>query len=284
MRDPNVSNSENSKSSETKMPRGSKPGERRGGRQRGTPNKKTALRNAAIAAAASNPDISPLEFLLGVMRDPNVSPDLRIKVAQAAAPFVHAKPGNARPGDGAASVTFIEGVGHFAIEPALAKGVRDDQHRLDELGRKRYSPGGPLSAAEIKEEIELRARIADRASAISCPVGYGPKQDLNDRNRLHTLHCKRLRPSSCGGGVLSEAEDTEEAQLEARVAAFEHSPEGRARSRIFELQQRRFAAFSVAERDELKDSMTRYPEPPLDPDQKARIEFWRSAVERSRRS
>jgi hypothetical protein len=40
------------------------------------------LRNAAIAAAVSNPDISPLEFLLGVMRDPNVSADLRIKAAQ----------------------------------------------------------------------------------------------------------------------------------------------------------------------------------------------------------
>jgi putative SOS response-associated peptidase YedK len=45
------------------MPRGSKPGERRGGRQRGTPNKKTALINAAFAATASNPDMSPLDFL-----------------------------------------------------------------------------------------------------------------------------------------------------------------------------------------------------------------------------
>jgi hypothetical protein len=75
------------------MPRGSNPGERRGGRQRGTLNKKTVLRNAALAAAASDPDISPLDFLLGVMRDPCVSADLRIKVALAAAPFVHAKPG-----------------------------------------------------------------------------------------------------------------------------------------------------------------------------------------------
>jgi hypothetical protein len=65
------------------MPRGSKPGERRGGRQRGTPNKKTALTNAALAAAAANPEISPLEFLLRTMRDPNVSSEIRIKVAQA---------------------------------------------------------------------------------------------------------------------------------------------------------------------------------------------------------
>jgi len=77
------------------MPRGSNPGERRGGRQRGTLNKKSVLRNAALAAAAADPDISPLDFLLGVMRNPYVPADLRIKVALAAAPFVHAKLGNA---------------------------------------------------------------------------------------------------------------------------------------------------------------------------------------------
>ena len=46
------------------MPRGSKPGERRGGRQRGTPNKSTLLKNAAIKAAATDPNLSPLDFLL----------------------------------------------------------------------------------------------------------------------------------------------------------------------------------------------------------------------------
>jgi hypothetical protein len=76
------------------MPRGSKPGERRGGRQRGTPNKKTALRSATLAAAAANPDMAPLDFLLGIMRDPNVSSDLRIRVAQAAAPLHSREAGN----------------------------------------------------------------------------------------------------------------------------------------------------------------------------------------------
>jgi hypothetical protein len=51
------------------MPRGSKPGERRGGRQKGTPNKKTALRNAALSAAAADPNLSPLDYLLSVMGD-----------------------------------------------------------------------------------------------------------------------------------------------------------------------------------------------------------------------
>ena len=74
------------------MPRGSKPGERRGGRQRGTPNKKTVLKDAVFCAAAARPDGSPLGFMLGLMRDPNVPTDLRLDMAAAAARFVHAKP------------------------------------------------------------------------------------------------------------------------------------------------------------------------------------------------
>ena len=74
------------------MPRGSKPGERRGGRARGTRNKKTVLKDAVFCAAAANPDASPLDFMLGLMRDPNVPLDLRLDMAAAAAPFVHARP------------------------------------------------------------------------------------------------------------------------------------------------------------------------------------------------
>ena len=74
------------------MPRGSKPGERRGGRQRGTPNKTTALKNAVLCAAAAKPNASPLDFMLGLMRDPKVPTDVRVEMAMAAAPFFHAKP------------------------------------------------------------------------------------------------------------------------------------------------------------------------------------------------
>ena len=73
------------------MPRGSKPGERRGGRQLGTPNKKTALRNAAIAAAAANPNLSPLDFLLNLMSDENTPAGLQLQIAQTAAPYFHDK-------------------------------------------------------------------------------------------------------------------------------------------------------------------------------------------------
>jgi hypothetical protein len=73
------------------MPRGSRPGERRGGRQRGTLNKKTILRNAAIGAAAAGSNLSPLDLLLGLMREPNLPLELRISVAHEALPYVHSK-------------------------------------------------------------------------------------------------------------------------------------------------------------------------------------------------
>jgi hypothetical protein len=91
------------------MPRGSKPGERRGGREPGTPNKKTALVNAAFDAATSNPDLSPLDFLLEVMRDSSLLPDWRIKAALAALPYVHTKPERAPATDPAPSARQIEG-------------------------------------------------------------------------------------------------------------------------------------------------------------------------------
>ncbi len=49
--------------------RGSAPGERRGGRQKGTPNKVTVKRAGEISASGK----TPLEFMLSVLRDENAS-------------------------------------------------------------------------------------------------------------------------------------------------------------------------------------------------------------------
>ena len=79
------------------MPRGSKPGERRGGRHRGTPNKSTLLKNAAIKAAATDPNLSPLDFLLNLMRQRDLPLEFRVTVAQQALPFAHSKAKPDRP-------------------------------------------------------------------------------------------------------------------------------------------------------------------------------------------
>ena len=344
------------------MPRGSKPGERRGGRKRGTPNRKTELRNAAMTAAAAIPELSPLDFLLCVMRDPNAPLELRIKMAQAAAPFVHPKPGrgnlgqSATNGDGGSDATAhtqngsqinsrnngmdspnpaategptnlnlspldflfglmrdpnspierrlkvaqaaapfvhskpgtfdpaaiaptIDAEDKFAVDPAIARALRDDLQRLDELVRKKYASNGvPLTNADVKEQAEIRARVAEAATSIRCPAGYDTRQARNDRDRLHKLSCKRMSPPSCGGGVLNDEEDAEEAQLMARMEAFKLTPEGRARDRIFELLLRSTRLLDN-ERSELDSLQKLYPNP-VDPDHplKESIEAWKRGL------
>jgi hypothetical protein len=83
--------------------RGSKPGERRGGRQKGTRNHK----NAALVAAVEASGITPLDVMLLTMRaawaeaekidDPLASLQLKamaVDTAHKAAPYVHAKLAN----------------------------------------------------------------------------------------------------------------------------------------------------------------------------------------------
>lgn len=58
-----------------------------GGRKAGVPNKRTTEFKAALAAAG----ITPLEYMLKVMRDTKVDPKRRDAAAAAAAPYMHAK-------------------------------------------------------------------------------------------------------------------------------------------------------------------------------------------------
>ena len=95
------------------------------------------------------------------------------------------------------------------------------------------------------------------------PPGYGPRDAVNDSNRLHQLNCKRLSPPSCGGGELKGADDEEEAFLTARVAAFRHSQEGRDRRRKLALKLKGIGGYrSPEEQKELDHLKAVYPEGP----------------------
>jgi hypothetical protein len=238
------------------MARGSRPGERRGGRQRGTPNKVTVAKAAALKAASADPTTSPLEFLLGLMRDPNAPVDLRVKVARMAAPLLHAKPRAASLRDTADKADTIGETEGFTIDIEEAKALREFEHRLDVFKRKRYGPsenGGPLTAAEIAEEAELNATFSERAAAIVCPPDYGLGDATTDNNRLHRLNC--------GGGDLKGVDNEVEAILTARVAAFRHSKEGRDRDRIRTLEV--FRPYrDENEQVELDELRVKYPKSP----------------------
>ncbi len=64
------------------MPRGSKPGERRGGRQPATPNKRTVLTDRILAAASEHPSASRPELLAILVKDQALAADIRIAVAR----------------------------------------------------------------------------------------------------------------------------------------------------------------------------------------------------------
>jgi hypothetical protein len=96
--------------------------------------------------------------------------------------------------------------------------------------------GGPLTAADEQERAMLRARVDETVKALTCPPGYGVIEARKDRHRLEDFFYKRLTIRRRGGN-LTDAEDAEEAQLTARVAAFKQTPEGRGRARIFELER-----------------------------------------------
>ena len=67
---------------QTAMPRGSKPGERRGGRQRATPNKRTVLRERLLVIASANPTAAVHEFLLSLVNDPALPVDTRLAIGR----------------------------------------------------------------------------------------------------------------------------------------------------------------------------------------------------------
>jgi hypothetical protein len=63
------------------MLRGSKPGERRGGRKRGTPNRRTILRDRILSIGLDDPAASQHAFLLKLHKDRKLPADTRMAIA-----------------------------------------------------------------------------------------------------------------------------------------------------------------------------------------------------------
>ena len=64
------------------MPRGSKPGERRGGRQRATPNKRTVLTDRILAVASANPTASCDELVAILVKDQTLPAFFRVTITR----------------------------------------------------------------------------------------------------------------------------------------------------------------------------------------------------------
>jgi hypothetical protein len=60
-------------------------GKKTGGRRKGTPNKATVIRQRELAAGGE----LPIDYMLRVMRDPNIDEGRRDEMARAGAPYIH---------------------------------------------------------------------------------------------------------------------------------------------------------------------------------------------------
>lgn len=97
-----------------KVSKGGKGGAREGaGRKKGEPNKRTA----ALVAKVEATGITPLDYLLGIMRDDTAEPRDRQNAAVAAAPYVHAKLASVEvSGKGGAAIQ-VEQVRRVIVDP-----------------------------------------------------------------------------------------------------------------------------------------------------------------------
>lgn len=62
-------------------------GKKTGGRAKGVPNKATAAKAQEVAASG----LTPLDYMLSILRDPDKPEDARMWAAEKAAPYVHPK-------------------------------------------------------------------------------------------------------------------------------------------------------------------------------------------------
>jgi len=70
------------------------------GRPKGAKNKRTVELQQAVSAAG----LTPLEYMLNIMRDEDADPKRRDYMAQAASPYVHAKLASVEVGNKAGEV------------------------------------------------------------------------------------------------------------------------------------------------------------------------------------
>ena len=85
------------------MPRGSQPGERRGGRECGTPNRRSILTDQILTLAPANPDASTRRLLRILVADQGLPADTRRAVADHPVRMGAAKSGASTPANDAAA-------------------------------------------------------------------------------------------------------------------------------------------------------------------------------------
>src|SRR5277367_5313747 len=102
------------------MLRGSRPGERRGGRKRDTPNRRTILTERILTIGSDHPTVSWRGFLLKLVKDQKLPADTRMAVAPKCFPAKSTRSdGTRRPRSSAGIESSLEqAIAAKSVEPA----------------------------------------------------------------------------------------------------------------------------------------------------------------------
>jgi hypothetical protein len=221
-----------------------------GGGKAGT--KLPGVAPAAVGKATSTP-LDPVDFLLGVMRDPEAAPRQRARAARIAARYKHKAP--------EAPPQLVEDEFGFKIDPVVARAIRDLVGKCDSLEADlNYTPEtrGKEPLAEKIAEYERLLKERDRqVEKIAVPETYHWPELQSDDQRM-----KAIRALTTSRRKLGPDDDAEEAYLIARTEAYRACPRHRAWCRISDLEASRAGGYPLteAERGELDDLRAQFPQ------------------------
>jgi hypothetical protein len=219
--------------------------------------------NGALVGDQGARELSPVDYLVNVMNDPDAAPRDRVKAARVAAPYLHARPEiNDMP-------IVIEDPFGFTTDPAVAKEIHEDQQRAEALKSKRsltldeaieaQKAGRPMPNFESPEYRDLITQIDKRLKEMDCPASYGRGEEREDEARL-----ANLSPKSNGQArknPLTAEEVAERDHLQFRLSVYAASPARKAHVRLgFLLHLRDHQTLTPAEASELDELRSRYHE------------------------
>ncbi len=286
------------------MLRGSKPGERRGGRNRGVPNRRSILRDRILAIGLEHPTASQSAVLLKLVKDCKLPPDTRIAIGPKCFPpkrrrasSTKSQPVPAKPEwtpqalealfgvvqDATANSKMRRKAAQKIAEFLLPKSAKKPKLTPDEYG---FSMRPNLASAYRDMQLELQSllskptrkipAIADRikklqarSTAIRQRVELPCPTRYGDKESFSDYQrLMEFASLRVAGTALTEAQNAEEAHLRARYDVFCAGPESVAR--------RHRAALEDAELQFQKSQLFRqFYAPPLSPKQRNDLELLR---------
>jgi hypothetical protein len=186
------------------MPRGSKPGERRGGRGPTTPNRRTVLAGVILSVASEHPSTPYEELLSRLVTDSRLPGSLRLAVARKWNPDLRLR--SVKRGAGKRTTATRETVSAFPdvtgpTKPARQTGTTDADAAVD-------SALFPVLFGILQDSTANRKEMRDAAKKIA--LYFLPKQ-----SKATTTRANAPSPDECGFAVDPElAKELRDLKLE----------------------------------------------------------------------